>query len=240
MAESPFLRAAAWNSLHGGVEGYNLPYDSSLNSLVYIGSGFNRFIGVWYSLTWIVATILMMVVIVAFTQRVLFAWSMDRMAPRWLANVSPRWGQPINGYAFLTIAGASLMIVYTLWLRDAMGALVASGLMLCTVFLATGISAIVFPYRKKVRTLWESSPYSKWGVLGVPVITIAGVVYVAFILVLLYFAFLDSRSRDLTGRNVWFFPAVWGFGLAWYYFWKYLAARREINADISFGQLPPE
>ena len=28
-----------------------------------------------------------------------------------------------------------------------------------SVFLITGISALLFPYRKNVRGIWESSPY---------------------------------------------------------------------------------
>ena len=41
-----------------------------------------------------------------------------------------------------------------------------------TVFGVTAIAALVFPYRKRARGVWESSPYKTWKLAGIPVITI--------------------------------------------------------------------
>ena len=72
---------------------------------------------------------------------------------------------------------------------------------LVSVFGLTAISAIILPYRKKVAHIWDASPFSQWKVLGVPVLTIAGVVYLAYIVALFYFAFLDAHTRDVTGKK---------------------------------------
>jgi amino acid transporter len=240
MLDTPFQRAASWNALNGPVDGYNLPWDTSLNSMIFMAWGFNRGIAVLYAAAWIVAVIIMMVVILVFTQRVVFAWSMDRMAPRFLAEVSPRWGTPLKGYAFLAAFGVATMILYTFVAGSIIGSLVASGMMVSTVFVATGLSAIVFPYRKRCRSIWESSPYSHWQVFGVPMITIAGVLYVAFLLLLLYYQFVDSRTRDLTRKNLILFLGVWAFGVAWYYVHRWRSKQQEIDIDVALRELPPE
>ena len=44
---------------------------------------------------------------------------------------------------------------------------------LVSVFLITGLSGMLFAYRKKVRHIWDSSPYKGWTDPGVPIITLA-------------------------------------------------------------------
>jgi len=109
-----------------------------------------------------------------------------------------------------------------------------------SVFLVTAISAAIFPYRKRARGIWESSPYSRWKFLGVPVVTIAGIVYLVYVAILLYYAFISEKTRDLTGKNLIIFVAIWVVGILWYVFWKSRSRRQDINIDIAFKELPPE
>ena len=39
----------------------------------------------------------------------------------------------------------------------------------------TAISATIFAHRKKLKSLWETSPYKNWKIFGIPVLTIGGV-----------------------------------------------------------------
>ena len=45
------------------------------------------------------------------------------------------------------------------WFQSQLTGLVAGGMQLVSVFLITGISGILFAYRKKVKSIWDSSPY---------------------------------------------------------------------------------
>lgn len=240
VAKSRFLIAASYSAMSGPVKGYNVPWDTSINGLIFYGTGFNRVIGVMFALTWLLTTISIMAVIILCQQRVLFAWGMDRMGPKWFCEVSNRWASPIKGY--LLVAGFSLActIAYILWLQSNLAGLVGSGMALVTLFLITGVSATIFPYRKKVRQIWLSSPYAKWKIAGVPVVTIAGIVYVAFDLVLIYYAYLDKKTGDSSAKSLITFAAIWAIGLAWYFFWKNRAKRRDVSIDLVFGELPPE
>ena len=59
-------------------------------------------------------------------------------------------------------------------------------------------------------------------------------------MVLLYYAFLDTATRDITGKKAIIFIVVWAIGIAWYYFWKRRSRRSASTSRITYGELPPE
>ena len=130
--------------------------------------------------------------------------------------------------------------VYVLWLQSNLSGLIGGGMQFISVFLITGISGLLFPYRKNVRGIWESSPYRQWKILGIPLVTIGAVLYLLFIFAFLYFSFIDPTSRDVTGKNLIVFAAAWVAGLLWYFFWRARSRKQGIDVSITFGELPPE
>jgi amino acid transporter len=235
-----FLSAAAYNDLFGGVKGYNFPYSTSYMTLSWLASGRSVVIAFIAAGTFLLTSYWLIVVDIMLVPRVMFAWGMDRMGPKWFTELHPRFATPIKSYAFITIVQIVLTVGYVLWFSSQLTGLVAAGAQLVSVFLITGISGILFAYRKKVRSIWDSSPYKRWTIAGVPVITIAGVVYVAYILMLLYYAFLDPKTRDITGKKALIFVAAWVIGIAWYYFWKRRSAKVGVDVSMTYGDLPPE
>jgi amino acid transporter len=172
--------------------------------------------------------------------RAMFAWGMDRMGPKWFTDISPRWASPVKLYGLITIIQIVLTAAYVLWLQSHFTGLVAAGLQLVSVFLITGISGLLFAYRKKVKHIWDSSPYKSWTIAGVPIITLASIVYVCYVVALLYFAFLDPKTRDITGTKSIVFVVVWAIGIAWYFFWKRRSAKVGVDVALTYGELPPE
>jgi hypothetical protein len=78
-------------------------------------------------------------------------------------------------------------------------------------------------------------------VLGIPVLTIAGVVYLGYIIALLWFSFLDPNTRDITGKKGIILIVVWVIGMLWYVAWKLVSRRQGIEvADLTYKELPPE
>ena len=73
-----------------------------------------------------------------------------------------------------------------------------------------------------------------------PLSAIAGLVYMAYVFILLYFAFLDTRTRDVNGRNLVFLAGAWLVGLLWYLFWRRRSRNAGIDIAVTYGQLPPE
>ncbi len=236
-----FFGATQWVTLGGGtLKGYNFPYPPSYMTLGWIASHGNWFVAVIACVSFLVVTYLEVTLTFLGFSRILFAWGMDRMGPKWFTDISPRWAGPIKTY---TLAFAILFIgtaAYVLWFTTLFTGLAAAGMQLVSVFFVTGVSAVIFPYRKRVRTIWESSPYRRFHILGVPVLTIAGVIYLGYILVLLYFAFIDSATRDVTGKNMISFVVAWIVGIAWFLWWRRQNSKVGIDVGITYGQLPPD
>jgi APA family basic amino acid/polyamine antiporter len=236
-----FLRAAAFQDFHAATKGYNLPYSTSYMSISYIASGGNWFIALVAGLTFMVTAMWLVVVNLLMCQRAMFAWGMDRMGPKWFTAVSGRYSSPIGMFGFVAAISAFLSVAYWYLFPSVLSGLFASGMQLVSVFAVTAISAIIFAYRKKVRHIWDASPYNRWKFLGVPVLTIAGSVYLCYIVALIYFAFFDSKTKDITGKKAWLMVIAWAAGILWYFAWKWRSKRVGVDVtQTTYGQLPPE
>jgi len=235
-----FLSASAQASFGAGVPGYTAPYSPDYLTLTWIASGKSGIVAWAILLAFIAVIWLEITIAILIVGRAFLAWGLDRMGPKWFTDVSPQYASPIKN---LTVAMAIFAVgvaVYVLWLQDSLSGLVGGGLQFVSVFLVTGISALLFPYRKKARGIWESSPYRTWNILGIPLVTIGAVLYLMFILTFLYFSFIDPTSRDLTGKNLIVFAVAWVAGLLWYFYWRRRSAKQGIDVSITFGELPPE
>ena len=250
LVDFSFLRAAAYQDYrvaYGATStgGYTLPYSTSYMSLVYIAAKANPVMAVVISVTFLVNVLWLLTVALIMCQRAMFAWGMDRMGPRWFTSINHRFASPIGMYALVAGISAFMSIAYWYLFPSILSGLVATGMQLVSVFAVTAISAILLPYRKKVAHIWDASPYRRWTLLGVPVLTYAGVVYLAYVIALIYFAFFDTKSRELgfafTGKAVILMICAWAAGIAWYYAWKYKSTRAGVDvAHMTYGELPPE
>jgi basic amino acid/polyamine antiporter, APA family len=235
-----WLRAAGMNELVGGVPGYKLPYSSSYMVLSWVASQGNWFVAVCAFLGMAAVIYLEVTLSVMGMGRIMFAWGMDRMGPKWFTDVNARIGAPLKNYVFGLIVMLTGTALYVLWFTSALTGLAATGMQLVSVFLITGISAIVLPNRKKLRGIWDSSPFKSWTIAGIPVLTISGVIYVVYISAMVYYAFIDSRSRDVTGKNMITFAVAWAVGIVWWVFWRQWNARAGIDTSLAYGELPPD
>ena len=236
-----FLRAAAFQDFTALTKGYNLPYSTSYMSLSFLASGANRVVGLVAGITFLVTAMWLVVVNLLMCQRAMFAWGMDRMGPKWFTAINPRTASPVGMLGFVAGISAFLSIGYWYIFPSVLSGLFASGMQLVSVFAVTAIAAIIFPYRKRAAHIWTSSPYNQWKLFGVPWITIAGVVYLAYVILLLYFAFFDKKTTDITGKKFYLMIIAWACGIAWYYFWRYRSKQKGVDVDtMTYGELPPE
>ena len=103
--------------------------------------------------------------------RILFAWGMDRMGPKWFTDVSPRYASPVKNHVLCLGLTEILLMVYFFALHNTMQNITVTGMQITSVFAVTALAALVFPYSKKAKGIWESSPYRTWKFLGLPVVT---------------------------------------------------------------------
>jgi basic amino acid/polyamine antiporter, APA family len=240
MLDFNFLSAAGYNNLNGPIDGYTMPWPSSFMTLVFVAAGGNRFVGLLAALSFGAANWLLIGIDFILMQRAMFAWGMDRRGPKWFTSINARYASPIGMYMIL----GTICIACTAWYVYSGGSsltgLVGAGLQLVSVFLITGISALIFAYRKKVRSIWDSSPFRTWKLAGIPVVSVAAVFYLVYLGMDFYFAFIGPKTKDVTGKNLIFFAVAWAVGIAWYFAWRQRSIAAGIDPSLAYGELPPE
>lgn len=235
-----FLSATAFVDewLGGELAGYTLPWSPHFVGLAAILTRspillfLMAFSFVLFTLWWVALSYL------AFP-RILFAWGMDRMGPRWFTDINPRWATPVKNHLLCFVLGEIGILLYTLW-QEQMSGLSVTGMEIVSVFGVTAVAATIFPFVKKVRHIWEASPYRRWRVLGIPAVTFGGIVNLIYLAILFVFFVIMPDLEGLTTGSLIFYLVIWGLGIAWYYFWKARNRRVGIDVSMAYGELPPE
>jgi amino acid transporter len=142
--------------------------------------------------------------------RVIFAAAFDRLLPEKMAEVDPRTRTPLWALLAMVLPGliVSALYVYNVTLgTDADGnpigfqsLTLASTLVIAVTYLGTTVAAVLLPYIKP--DLYEASPIAKYKVAGIPLITVAGVIFGAFLLFLLYQWLLDPNALYGIGYSI--------------------------------------
>lgn len=169
--------------------------------------------------------------------RGIFAWAFDRVIPDRAAEVSPRTNSPLvaNGIALVVMLAFLWLIVYgsARFLTIAFTGILAQ----IPTFIVVALAAVMFPLRPQ---LYELSPLSTRKVLGVPLISVIGmlalIVYVVFALPYLTNDTLGANSSvGLTALVVIALIGAPIYGVSYY-----LNRRRDVDLSLAFTQLPPE
>jgi basic amino acid/polyamine antiporter, APA family len=152
--------------------------------------------------------------------RVIFAAAFDRLLPEKVAEVDDRTGTPI--YALLLMVVPSIVVAYMFSYNIAnfQSLTLCSTLVIAVTYLGTTISAILLPYVKP--DLYNASPIAKYKILGIPLITVAGVIFGGFLVYLLYEWLFDPN-------------ALYGIGLKNTTSVIYMLANYVLAAVIYFG-----
>ncbi len=132
--------------------------------------------------------------------RVIFAAAFDRLLPEKVAEVDERTGTPI--YALLLMVVPSVLVAYlfsyNIWNFQSLT--LCSTLVIAVTYLGTTISAIILPYTKP--DLYKASPIAKYNIFGIPLITVAGVIFGSFLVFLLYQWIFDPNALYGIGYSI--------------------------------------
>jgi APA family basic amino acid/polyamine antiporter len=133
--------------------------------------------------------------------RFLVSASLDRILPGSMAALHPRTRAPLNALLFMIVPGllVSALFVFDVWHFSSLT--LVSTLVIAVTFLGTGLAAVVLPFAKK--ELYRSSPLARFRIGKLPLISLFGLVFCAFLGFLLYEWLVDPG--DLYGvsyRNI--------------------------------------
>jgi amino acid transporter len=169
--------------------------------------------------------------------RYMLAWSIDRMVPPQLGDVSDRYHTPIKAIVFATLTGElALIALIQIPQASLLGALIAQ----LVAFIVVSIAGIAFPYR--LPALWQSAGGRR--LFGIPTVTLAGI---GGVVVLGYMMFLFVTNETLNGDfgvtrdiSLLVMGTVVGLGVLWY-IGAYLYNRaRGVDVTLAYAEIPPE
>jgi amino acid transporter len=167
--------------------------------------------------------------------RCMFAWSLDGLAPRWLAAVHEKWHTPHRSLSVIFVCSAvwtALLVTGTLQLLSGMSVMIIE-------WLAVALCGVLLPWAE--APLWQS-----WATrprLGLPTITWWGILTIPPVLVVGYLNLTDVNSgTSLKGQPAalvtWL--AILAAGFVWYAVTVALKRRRGVHVEYAFATLPPE
>jgi basic amino acid/polyamine antiporter, APA family len=167
--------------------------------------------------------------------RVIFAAAFDRLLPEWAAKVDERTGSPVNAMLLMVLPAivVSALYAYNVGVaEDGSGGFYSITLAatqgIAIMYFGTAIAAIILPYKKKA--LFEASPIAKMKVAGIPLITIAGVIFGGFLAFLLVEWMFDPWLN--TGGEG---PGLYGISFKNTNSIVFLAVCYALSAGIYFG-----
>ena len=242
-----FLNASAWFDNNGptiaGMD--NMPYGTNFVDLaVYtIGtaSAWTKFLAFMMGSSYVAFTLWWLALSYLAFPRILFAWGMDRMGPKWFTDINPRFASPVKNHILCLVLGEALLVVYYAWLTNQMQNIVVTGMQITSVFIPTAIAALLFPYMKRCKGVWDTSPYNKWNFLGLPVVVWGALVDLVYLVILLYYFIVNNAATaTFTTPSIILFVGVWVLGVGWYYIWKQRSKSVGVDVSVTYGELPPE
>ncbi len=169
--------------------------------------------------------------------RVLFAASFDRMLPEWVSNLNPKTRSPYNALMLMTIPAIAVSFLF--YYVPGFDVLTLNATVVIAIcFLGTAVAAIVLPYRKP--DLYNASPVARYKVLGLPAITICGIILAGFLLFNIVLWFMDPVYGVHDPYSAVFMLVL--YSLAFVIYFTYLSRNKKLGIDVkkTFDEIPVE
>lgn len=234
-----FVQAIAYfdNGSEAVVDGFTLPSGANFVSVMGVLVLDNKVLTLIFGMMFLLYDILWMPISFIAWNRATFAWGMDRLGPMWFTDVNPRFATVIKtNYVMLLLGEVGILIYATS--PSYIEGLGITTLEAMSVWGVTGISAILFAYRKRSRVIWDASPY-RWRIGPIPLITIAGVINTFYIAILLYELETTEGIEWIRNNATWIYLGVWIFSVLWYFVWKRHWLTKGIDISLAWRELPP-
>jgi basic amino acid/polyamine antiporter, APA family len=169
--------------------------------------------------------------------RVIFAAAFDRVLPDRAAEVSEKRQVPFYSLILMLLPAAIVSAFYASSLSFRQYTLDAT-LVIAVTYLFSAIAVVILPWRKP--DLWAASPASRFKVLGVPIVPVAGVVTIA----LLVFDLVEWLSNDLYFVNyhdsLYFMAGMYVLAVVVYVVARVVRRRQGIDLTLVNKEIPVE
>lgn len=157
-----------------------------------------------------------------------------------------RTGTPLNALLMMVIPSILVAALFAWNVFNFRSLTLDSTLVIAVTYLGTTVAAILLPYRKP--ELYNASPIAKFKIAGIPLITVAGIIFGGFLVFLLVEWLFDPwlNGSPLYGISLQNIPSVVYmivmYGLAAGIYWGFKAYRKRggIDLDKVHAEIPAE
>jgi amino acid transporter len=174
-----------------------------------------------------------------YSSRAILAWSLDRLAPNILGEVSEKYHTPINTIVLIVVLGTVFNALYAS--PGSLGGMLTISLWgtlgLALTFFATCVAGTVFPY---VRKEFYKGSAAEMDVGGIPVMTIAGIIASVYVGGVIYFFLTESAYGVNTPIALGGLAAVFIVGAILYEALKWHRRRQGIDVELAYKEIPIE
>jgi APA family basic amino acid/polyamine antiporter len=170
--------------------------------------------------------------------RVMLAMSFDRVLPEWFGRVNPRSHTPVNSIVVFSVLciGVSAFYAYSTWFIPLTFAVAIPSL---TCFGMSMIAAILFSRLRP--SMFRGSVADKYRVLGVPVMAVCAVVFLAFVVLIDYELFFNDLYAVNGTKGLVFIGGLYAVSLLTYFGMKlYRRNVQKIDISVAYKELPVE
>jgi len=179
--------------------------------------------------------------------RVIFAAAFDRLLPEKVAEIEPRTRTPLYALMMMVVPSIIVSYLYAYNYFSFQSLTLDSTLVISVTYLGTAIAAILLPYRKP--DLYRASPIAKYKVLGIPLITVAGIIFSGFLVFLLVEWLFDPWLNGGAGlygislantSSVIYMVLMYGLAAGIYYGFKAYRKTKGIDIEKVHQEIPSE
>lgn len=169
--------------------------------------------------------------------RVIFAAAFDRILPEWMARVSTKYRSPVNALTVMAVGGiiVSAGMHYTANLETLA---LNSTVVIAVTYFGTTVAAIILPY--KDPDLYKASPIARLKFLGMPLISVTGVIFGGFLLFLFYMWATDAVYGINEPTSYIYMAVLYTISILIYVGSKAYRKKQGINLDEIHKSIPVE
>src|SRR3954469_16828600 len=168
--------------------------------------------------------------------RVIFAAAFDRVLPEAAARVNNN-GVPVVAVLLMLVPSIGLAALYSFNSTFHDYTLDAT-LVIAITFLGSAVAAAILPWRK--ADIYNASPIAKYKVLGIPLITFAAGLFIAFLGFCLYKWFQDDVYGVNKHSSLYFMAGMYVLAIVIYAGSKLYRRSQGMDLSMVYGEIPAE
>jgi len=175
--------------------------------------------------------------ITVYGTRVAVSMAFDRVLPKALADVSPKWNAPLKAQLLFFIGGLIGCAIYFYVPNSFYYTL---SIYVPTMFSLgiTQLSGAIFPFVRKET--YNASPIARYKVGNVPLITVTGLISFAYLVIAICYMFAVPALGIVYLWPLVAIGVTMLLAVLWYFGWKAHQKKKGIDITLAFKEVPPE